>query len=114
METWFNSNDVSKFLLIFFFLQLYPLVKRKAFEGEQINYIFFFLQQLILITENKQKICGTFSLERSFANFSSKKKKKNKPNYNSHRSHTSLSKDYTRQLNFIHKSSKFQFHYWSR
>lgn len=47
----------------------------------------FFKQQLILITENKQKICGTFSLERSFANFSSKKKK---ANFNSHRSHVSF------------------------
>lgn len=104
MEAWFN-NDFSKFLLIFFFLQLDPLVKRKEFEGEQINYTFFFKQQLILITENKQKICGTFSLERSFANFSSKKRKQTLI----HTDHMSLSKDYTRQLNFIHKSPRLQF-----
>lgn len=81
-------------------------MKRKEFEGEQINYTFFFKQQLILITENKQKICGTFSLERSFANFFSKKRKQTLILTD----HMSLSKDYTRQLNFIHKSPRLQFH----
>lgn len=47
----------------------------------------------------EQKICGTLSLERSFADFLLKK--------NSHRSCLPLSKDSTRQLNFIHKSPKF-------
>lgn len=46
----------------------------------------------------EQKICGTLSLERSFADFLLK---------NSHRSCLPLSKDSTRQLNFIHKSPKF-------
>lgn len=76
METWFNSNDVSKFLLIFFFYSLSSCEKESIWRWTNQLHFFFFLQQLILITENKQKICGTFSLERSFANFSSKKKKK--------------------------------------
>lgn len=73
----FHLNDFSEFLLIFLFvLQLNPLVKRKELKDEQVNYIFF-KQQLILITENiKQKICGTLSLERSFVSFFSLQKKK--------------------------------------
>lgn len=50
-------------------------MKRKEFEGEQINYIFF--TAINPHYREQQKICGTFSLERSFANFSSKKKKTN-------------------------------------
>lgn len=86
MEAWFNTNDFSKFLLIFFSTAQSSCEKERIWRWINQLY-FFFKQQLILITENKQKICGTFSLERSFANFFSKKKK---ANFNSHRSHVSF------------------------
>lgn len=54
MEAWLNSSDVSKFLLIFFFFTALILL----WKGKNLKVnksITFFLQQLILITENNKR-----------------------------------------------------------
>lgn len=83
-------------------------MKSKESEDEQVNYMFF-------LNNNESSLQRTIN-KRSVAHylwkdllqiFFSKKKEKS---YNSHRSFMSLSKDYTRQLNFIHKIPMLQFH----
>ena len=85
-------------------------MKSKESEDEQVNYMFFFLnnnESSLQRTINKRSV-ALYLCKYLLKIFFIKKKKKN--NYNSHRSLMSLSKDYTRQLNFIHKIPMSQFH----